>query len=229
MTALIYSLFRALRSLFAPGMFSVMLMSVLFTILMLFGFIGLCGILSDIIASHAQNPAVAHFLPYAGSIGATFIAWFLFPGIMPVIISFFDNRIVTLIEREDYPNVPVMSPPAFWPEFWHDVRFSLMVIALNIIVLPLYIVPVVNIFLFYVLNGYLLGREFFVMVGRRHTPTYLAEEFRRRHSRAVTIAGMLLTVAATIPIVNLFAPFWGIAVMTHLYHRLSGTPIRQIS
>ena len=87
--------------------------------------------------------------------------------------------------------------------------------------MPLYLLPLFNLCLFYLLNGYLLGREFFVMVARRHMPIETAEALRKAHSRPVTIAGIALALCATIPIANFFAPFWGIAVMTHLYHRLT--------
>jgi uncharacterized protein involved in cysteine biosynthesis len=55
-----------------------------------------------------------------------------------------------------------------------------------------------------------------------------AEALRKAHATTVLLAGVALTVCATIPIVNLFAPFWGIAVMVHLYHRLSNMPVSQI-
>ena len=57
----------------------------------------------------------------------------------------------------------------------------------------------------------------------RHLPVEEADTLRRRSGRTVMAAGILLTILATIPIINLFAPFWGIAVMVHLYHRLSNT------
>ena len=147
---------------------------------------------------------------------------------MPVIVSFFDSRIAAIIERQDYPASPVTAS-SFWPEMLHDLRFSAVVIVLNIAVLPLYVFfHVFSPVIFYLLNGYLLGREFFVMAARRHMPAYDAEALRKRHARPVLAAGVMLTVMATIPIVNLFAPFWGIAVMVHLYHRLAGTPSSQL-
>ena len=57
-----------------------------------------------------------------------------------------------------------MMPPApFWPELLHDLGFTVKALLLNILVLPLYLVPVLNLVLFYWLNGRLLGREYFVM------------------------------------------------------------------
>ena len=140
---------------------------------------------------------------------------------MPIIVNFFDERIANLIERADYPNTPQAASRPFWPEFLHDMRFTGIVIMLNIIVLPLYLVPLLNIFIFFGMNGYLLGREFFMMVARRHIPIAEAEALRIKYRNTITLAGAALTFLATIPLLNLIAPFWGIAVMVHLYHKLT--------
>ena len=218
MPALISSSFRAMQSLFAPGMLRVFILSIITTIVVLLSFVIVAGVVFSFLASHLHGHYA--YLPWAGTLGAGAIAWLLFPGIMPVIVSFYDNRIADIIERQDYPDAPAHTPK-FWPEFWHDVRFSIIMIVLNILVVPLYLFPVLFPFVFYGLNGYLLGREFFVMCARRHMPASQAEMLRRRYGWTVTAAGIGLTLLATIPFLNLFAPFWGIAVMVHLYHRLA--------
>lgn len=215
MEALIDSSFRAVRSLATPGMPLVFVLCILTTIGALTGFVLLGTTFFVWLAGRLHHPDIV-----AGSIALPVIAWFLFPGIMPVFVSFFDNRIAEIIERHEYPATPVHTP-TFWPELLHDLRFSAMTIILNILVLPLYLLPVINLFLFYILNGYLLGREFFVMAARRHSSARDAETLRKRHGKTVFAAGIFLTFLATLPIINLFAPFWGIAVMVHLYRRLA--------
>jgi uncharacterized protein involved in cysteine biosynthesis len=211
-------------SLFTPGMLGVFVWSILLTIAALTGFVLATSALFAWLAVYLQHYAFAAYLPWLGSIGSAAIAWLLFPGITPIIISFFDLRITRLIEQHEYPAAPQPMGAPFLPEFLHDVRFALFAIFLNILVLPLYLLPGLNLVLFYLLNGYLLGREYFVMVARRHMPVIEAEALRRRHGRVVLSAGVLLTLMATIPFVNLVAPFWGVAVMVHLYHKVQGTP-----
>lgn len=223
MEKLIDSLVKAVGSVFAPRMLGVFVMSLITTLAALALFIMVVtGLLSHFLANYVGADA-SGWLVGASGIGATLFAWFLFPGIMPIIVNFFDNKIATIIEAKDYPAAKPIEPP-FWPEFWHDAGFSLKAILLNILVLPLYFVPIINLGVFYVLNGHLLGKEFFVMVARRHQTLPNALALRLAHSRIIFSAGILLTILATIPILNLFAPFWGIAVMTHLYHALINTP-----
>ena len=218
------ALLRAVGSVFVPGMLGVFIVSVGVALLALIGFvIGATSIVSLIAPALVSDPATSSWLPWATGVGAALFAYFLFPGIMPVVVNFFDSKIAALIEAQDYPAAKPIDPP-FWPEFWHDARFSLKAILLNILVLPLYFVPVINLFVFYALNGHLLGKEFFVMVARRHQTLPNALVLRLAHRRTIFIAGIILTILATIPFLNLLAPFWGIAVMTHLYHALTGTP-----
>jgi CysZ protein len=225
MESLIIATGRALRSIFAPGMLKIFLVSVMLTLLLLALFIS--GASSFFVwLGHAYSWG---WLSVIGSIGSGLLGWMLFPGIMPIIVNFFDTRITQIIEREDYPASEALQNPPFWPEFWHDLRFSLFTLLANLIVLPFYLfMHVFGPIVFFWLNGYLLGREFFEMAARRHIPLEEAKALRKRHSRIVLIAGVLLAIMATIPIINLFAPFWGIAVMVHLYHRVAATPQSQI-
>ncbi len=222
MERLIDAALKAIGSIFAPGMFSVFVKSLLLTFAALIGFVVLVTSFAGIIASHLSDPAMASWVPMISGFGAALFAYFLFPGIMPIFVNFFDAKIATLIERKDYPAAHPIDPP-FWPEFWHDVRFSLSAIGLNILVLPLYLIPIINLFVFYALNGHLLGKEFFVMVARRHLKLEDALVLRRANSRIIFSGGIILTILATIPLINLLAPFWGIAMMTHLYHIITHT------
>lgn len=219
--------FKSIGSMVAPGMLGVFVRSVLFAIASLILFVTLVVFAAGFAADYVHNPASAAWLPVVSGFGAGMFAYFLFPGIMPIFVNFFDNRIATIIERRDYPAAKPIEPP-FWPEFWHDVRFSLTAVFLNIIVLPLYLIPVVNLFVFYVLNGYLLGKEFFVMVARRHQTLENAKAMRSANGRVIFAGGVVLSILATVPVINLFAPFWAIAMMTHLYHSLARTPSMEV-
>ncbi|MGE0754174.1 MAG: EI24 domain-containing protein [Alphaproteobacteria bacterium] len=224
MEILIQSFTRAIRSLSAPGMIKVFVLSVALTLFTLILFIFVVGGVANYFLSGTEYWVLA----WLATLGGTVISWLLFPGIMPIIVNFFDVKIAGLIEQQNYPAATPLANPPFWPELLHDARFSLFVVLANILVLPLYLIPVINVVLFYWLNGYLLGREFFIMTARRHMPIPEARALWQTRSRTITIAGMGLALMATIPLINLVAPFWGIAVMTHIFHGLKGTPKTQI-
>jgi uncharacterized protein involved in cysteine biosynthesis len=224
MEAFFVSATRAVKSLFTPGMFGLFLLTVGITVAALIGFVIITSSFSVWLAGVIQQGTLADLLPWLGSIGSVLIAWMLFPGIMPIIASFFDDRIARTIERHEYAATAAREP-AFLPELLHDMRFAATAIFLNLLALPFYVFfSVLSPILFYLLNGYLLGREFFIMSAKRHMELADAEVLRKTHARLVTAAGVALAIMATIPLLNLLAPFWGIALMLHLYHWLAKTP-----
>ena len=80
-------------------------------------------------------------------------------------------------------------------------------------------VPPVNFFVFYALNGYLIGREFFELVAHRRMDPVQAQYLRRSFSGQVFLAGAVIAVMMTIPIFNLVAPVIGAAAMVFLFEK----------
>jgi uncharacterized protein involved in cysteine biosynthesis len=73
---------------------------------------------------------------------------------------------------------------------------------------------------FWVVNGYLLGREYFTMVAMRRVGRAGARALRRRHAGEIWLAGTLMAAPLSVPLVNLLIPVLGAATFTHLFHRL---------
>jgi len=224
MDKLINSALKSFRSLAAPGMTGIIIKSIIITIIFLSLLVGGLIYASAVAADHWSYWRYAGYISWVASFGAIILAWFLFPGIMPLIVSFFDESIIRNIENHEYPPASPPIETSIWREFPHDLKFALKALLLNIILLPFYLIPVVNFFIFLALNGHLLGSEFYLTVARRHLPYKEAVAARKANSSLVFLGGILLVFLATIPIINLIAPFWGIAMMTHLYH-LNNSPL----
>ena len=96
-----------------------------------------------------------------------------------------------------------------------------MLVGLNALALIVYfIVGPLAPLMFWALNGYLLGREYFQMVAMRRLGRVAARDLRRRNSGQVWLAGILMTVPLTVPLLNLIIPVLGAATFTHLFHRI---------
>lgn len=148
------------------------------------------------------------------------VSLFLFPILLPIIISFFAEPIASAIEEKEYPKVPVPVPP-FWPTMYQEVKFVIKVIGLNILALPFYLIPGINLITYYLLNGYLLGTEFFNIVAGRHIELKEARLISKNQRWQIILCGIGITIAATIPILNLIAPIFGVALMVHFFHGLN--------
>ena len=96
---------------------------------------------------------------------------FLFPAVMVLIMSIFLEEIAEAVEGRYYPGLPPARPQPFGEMLWGSLSFALLTLVANLAVLPLYLVflfiPPLIPFVFYLLNGYLLGRESFELVAVR--------------------------------------------------------------
>jgi CysZ protein len=82
--------------------------------------------------------------------------------------------------------------------------------------------------MFWMVNGYLLGREYFQMIAMRRMGKSEAKAARKRHRWAILAAGTLMAAPLSIPLINLLIPVLGVATFTHLYHRLEGGRARTV-
>lgn len=215
---------RALKNLLMPKMFMLFVLCLLAYIL---GWTALAWLLGELIQFFAHSVstgltwAEAAFAQGVGLTAGALLAWFLFPLLYPILISFFDETMAEAIEKKDYPHLPKATPP-FWPTLMQDAWFSVKAVLLNLVLIPLYLVPFLGWALYYALNGYLLGMQFFRMSAGRRESRADSEALARKLRKDIILAGALVMFCATVPFLNLAAPLLGVATMLHLYHRARG-------
>ena len=148
----------------------------------------------------------------------------MFP-VAAVFVGYFLEEIAEAVERRHYPQLPPARGPGLAAGLLQAIKFGGVVIAANLLALILYLLsgPLAP-FVFYAVNGYLLGREYFTVVAERRMPPREAAALRRRHSGQVLAGGIAMAVPLSIPILNLVVPVLGVAAATHLFHRLRGNP-----
>ncbi len=64
--------------------------------------------------------------------------WFMLPAFSALFVGLFVENIIHRVELTYYPEEMRERAPGFWPDFWHDIRFTIKALLLNILVLPLY-------------------------------------------------------------------------------------------
>ncbi len=96
----------------------------------------------------------------------------------------------------------------------NGVRIALPALALNLLAIPLYFVPVVNAVTFYTLNGFLMGREYATITAARHMSYANAVALRKRHGMEVFMVGLACSL------VPFLAPLVGASAMTRLIQLL---------
>lgn len=222
---LITALLKAFHNLFMPG------------VLRLFMFCLLAYALGGGVLALLAGYALSAFaeagagssalMQMAGTIGGGVAAWFMFPLLYPILVSFFDDYMAEVIEARDYPQLPKTSPP-FWPTFVQDALFSAKALLINLVCMVFYLIPLIGWLLYLAINGYLLGMQFFRMSAGRRINKVEAEALMRRNRGVIVLAGMSVMLCASIPFLNLAAPLLGVATMLHLFHALNGTDKTQV-
>jgi CysZ protein len=131
--------------------------------------------------------------------------------------------IVDAVEDRHYPALPPAQSLSLGQGMRQSINFLGLVVAVNAVALFLYPLagPAVPI-LFWAVNGFLLGREYFSLVALRRLPPEAAQALRRRNRLHLWIAGTLMAVPLSVPILNLLIPVLGVATFTHLFHRMDG-------
>jgi len=149
----------------------------------------------------------------------------LFPAVITVIVGFFLDRVADAVEARHYPALPEARTISLSETVLSTARFALVTLLVNLIALPFYIlllfIPPMNLVLFYLVNGYLISREYFELVAWRRLDPAAAARLRRSHRGRLQFAGVLLALLMTIPLVNLLTPVVGTAFMVHVFHHLN--------
>ncbi|WP_417840556.1 EI24 domain-containing protein [Terasakiella sp.] len=170
-------------------------------------------------------PWVDTAIDWLGSIATIAVVWLLFPAVASVIIGFLLEDIAEAVEKKHYPDLPPADSIPWGETLVEAIKFAGVMLLLNILALPIYLLfPAVNLLVFYSLNGYLISREYFELVGQRRVGVKKAKALRKAYQGRLLIAGALTAFLLTIPLVNLLAPVVGTAAMVHLFHRWRQEP-----
>ena len=146
---------------------------------------------------------------------------FLMIPVASAITSMFLDDVAQAVEDKHFPYLPKVKKTPFWDAAKDTVNFLGVLVTANVLALILYaIFPPAALFIFWGMNGFLLGREYFTLVASRRLGMPEARKMRRKYSGTIWMAGILMAMPLTIPLVNLVIPILGAATFTHVFHAL---------
>lgn len=163
----------------------------------------------------------------AASVGLILLlSMFLMFPVAALFVGLFLEEIADAVEARYYPGLPPPMETSIAEGLIRGVKFTLVLIAANGLALIIYLLSTVFApFVFWVVNGYLLGREYFELVALRRMDEREAKRLRRKHFFPVWFAGVGLAAPLSVPILALIAPVIGVAVFVHFYHRITGRKV----
>lgn len=161
------------------------------------------------------------FVGIFASAGLALSLALLLAPVTAVVAGFFLDDVAEVVERRHYPGDPPGKPLPLGTAIIGSIKFLGVVLLGNLVALLLLFIPGVNLIAFFLVNGYLLGREFFEFAAMRFRPAEEARLFRAKHATTVFLGGLAIAAFLAIPVVNLLTPLFAAGLMVHLHKLLS--------
>lgn len=152
---------------------------------------------------------------------------FLIGPVSALFAGLFLDQIASQVEARHYPGDPPGREPPLPRSAWIAVKFTAVLVVVNLFVLIIALIPGINVIAFLAGNGYLLGREYFEMVAMRHMAVRDVRRLRKAYAGRVLAGGLLIAAIAVIPFVNLLVPLFATAFMVHVYKSTERDRVRR--
>lgn len=213
----------AITELPRPRFRSVLLKSVGLTVLLFIGvWIAVEALFSTFLAPFLGPwPWVTTAIVWLLGAGMFIGAGFLLAPVTALFAGLFLDEAAEHVEETHYPRDRPGRAVPLGQSLWLTVRFTALVLFANLIALVLVLLPGINVAIFFLLNGYLLGREYFMFAAMRFRSEDDAARLRRRNSTEIFFAGMIIAGFMAVPVLNLATPVFAAAMMVHIHKSLS--------
>ena len=150
--------------------------------------------------------------------------WLAFRAVAVAVVGVFADDIVAAVEARHYPHALASGRPvSFARGTAMGLGSAARVIAVNLILLPLYIVLLVTgigtAAAFLLVNAWLLSRDLGDMAAARHMDRAAMRRWRKATGPARFLLGLAVATLFVVPGFNLLAPVLGASMATHFFHR----------
>ncbi len=216
---MIEAAFQAFGETFSPPLRRILLKSIglAFLLLIVLGMILQGAITHLVTLPYPFDMALAIFT----ALGIIAGAIYLMPPITSLVASLFFDEIAEQVERRNYSADLVGKALPVTTSVLLSLRFFGLVLLVNLVALVLLILPGVNVAVFFIANGYLLGREYFELAAMRFRTIDEARVLRRANAMRVFLAGLVIAGIVVIPILNLITPVFATAFMVRMHKKIS--------
>ncbi len=146
---------------------------------------------------------------------------FLMAPVASAFTGLFLDDVADAVEARHHPHLTQAPRAGFWTALLDSLRYFALLVGLNLLGMILFAVSGgLGIVGLWAINGFLLAREYFTMVALRRLSPPVVAGLRRAWRGRLWLAGVLLAVPLSIPVVNLVVPVLGAAAFTHLFHAI---------
>jgi CysZ protein len=171
---------------------------------------------------HTMWQVLAWVLSIAATLGVITGAVFLMPAVTAFVGSFFVDEIADAVERTHYPAEAPGHALPFLRALIEGVKTALLAVLVYLCAAPFLLLAGLGLVIMFLATAYLLSREYFLLAAMRFRPPAEAKAMRRAKRGSIFMAGLPIALFVSVPILNLAAPLFAMAMMVHVHKKLSG-------
>ncbi|MBL8751374.1 MAG: EI24 domain-containing protein [Planctomycetes bacterium] len=172
-------------------------------------------VLSTLLAGWETTGTIVDWL---GGLATIVAAWFLFPLVTSAFVGLFLESAARAVEARHYPGLGPAPGLPLLTGIGASVRFLAVVLGANALLLVLAVFfPIAYPVAYLLVNGFLVGREYFELVALRRLRPDAVRALRLEHQGEVIAAGVVFAIAFAVPFLNLVMPIVATATMVHLF------------
>ncbi|MCW2274284.1 sulfate transporter family protein [Rhodoblastus acidophilus] len=212
--------YASLREIFTPPFRTVMAKSLGLTLTILLAL----GLGLDKLALYETSntaPWIAMIVKVTAVLGLSVGLLFLIAPVSMLVAGFFLDELAEHVEAAIYPDGRKGVPAPLSQSLALALRFFVVSLFVNMAAFVLWLVPGVNALIFVAANAYLFSREYFEMAASRFLPGEGVRSLRQRNQLKIYAYGLVIAVFVVTPVLNLFTPLFGVALMVRLNKRLT--------
>jgi CysZ protein len=217
---MIKAFFKALNDLTSPEFRSVLIRSILLSIgLFAALWFGIEFLLSSL--TLVPWPWLTALLQVATGLGLFAVFFFLMAPVTALFAGLFLDGIAAKVESRHYPYDRRGQPLNFMTALFFGLKFLLVSLGVNLVVLPLVLFAGFGIALLLIANAYLISREYFEMAATRFMPPAAARDLRQKNFWKIFVAGAIPGFIAIVPFVNFVTPVFATSYFVHIFKQVS--------
>ncbi len=214
---------KAIRGIFSSRSRHVVMKSAGLTVLLFFGvWLGLQGLVSGYLLPFIGDWVwVTTIILWVLGAGIVIAGGFLLAPVTAIFAGMFLDDVAEHVEKHHYPEDSPGRPMPMAASVLLAVKFGVLVLVANVVALLLVWLAGFGVIVFFILNGYLLGREYFQFASMRFRTEKESNLLRRKFSFEVFLAGLIIAGFMSVPLLNLLTPVFAATLMVHLHKNIS--------
>ena len=108
------------------------------------------------------------------------------------------------------------------------LKFASLALLVYLCALPFVLFVGLGVVILFLANSYLLGREYFELAAMRFRPPAEAKAMRKSNAIYIFLAGLVIALFVSIPVLNLATPIFAMAYMVHIHKGMAGNRVELI-